>query len=508
MKNNILLLMLILIPAVLSSVTPLAALTAGTNSGNDLYFQEVETLNLITNYRFKADTQIIKQDDTGSEGKISRAEISYGKNENLDAQIMIAGETSQIDYIIEYNRFKINSYQVGGNTIYNSLYGYDNLRSGVNLLKANDYMLNLAFDYQYGFAGLHGNTNFNNQIKRNLIFSPEFKYFFSEKSYFNFKFDFSDLYINYENAENSLKNKYSFLQTKITYKRVWSSINSFQIEFHTISDSLNIDKTYNNNVATAGIFDRFAMSKKLMIDLGLKINVNKNYPFVISPSVDLFFIFKHFNIQIGYDRLYDYLNSFEIINKNKFYKFYKKSEPLLNHNFRMILYIYFTKNVTFNISSSYNQASNYPESFQDKDELFQLQLKDNIKYARINPELMIDLAGDLKLNLNYIYIPYKDPGKLSDLIVNTAETALIYDSKKIKSGLILKYQDINYFIDNKNNYTIIKPNIFMNIYLKIYLTETFGLMIKAENLTDKEIIKTPGYPEFEKIFNIGIIAEF
>ncbi|MBU1078636.1 MAG: hypothetical protein KKH98_15160, partial [Spirochaetes bacterium] len=197
-----------------------------------------------------------------------------------------------------------------------------------------------------------------------------------------------------------------------------------------------------------------------------------------------------------------------IINKNKFYKFYKKSEPLLNHNFRMILYIYFTKNVTFNISSSYNQASNYPESFQDKDELFQLQLKDNIKYARINPELMIDLAGDLKLNLNYIYIPYKDPGKLSDLIVNTAETALIYDSKKIKSGLILKYQDINYFIDNKNNYTIIKPNIFMNIYLKIYLTETFGLMIKAENLTDKEIIKTPGYPEFEKIFNIGIIAEF
>ncbi|MBU1078789.1 MAG: hypothetical protein KKH98_15950, partial [Spirochaetes bacterium] len=317
MKNNILLLMLILIPAVLSSVTPLAALTAGTNSGNDLYFQEVETLNLITNYRFKADTQIIKQDDTGSEGKISRAEISYGKNENLDAQIMIAGETSQIDYIIEYNRFKINSYQVGGNTIYNSLYGYDNLRSGVNLLKANDYMLNLAFDYQYGFAGLHGNTNFNNQIKRNLIFSPEFKYFFSEKSYFNFKFDFSDLYINYENAENSLKNKYSFLQTKITYKRVWSSINSFQIEFHTISDSLNIDKTYNNNVATAGIFDRFAMSKKLMIDLGLKINVNKNYPFVISPSVDLFFIFKHFNIQIGYDRLYDYLNSFEIINKNK-----------------------------------------------------------------------------------------------------------------------------------------------------------------------------------------------
>jgi hypothetical protein len=48
----------------------------------------------------------------------------------------------------------------------------------------------------------------------------------------------------------------------------------------------------------------------------------------------------------------------------------------------------------------------------------------------------------------------------------------------------------------------------MDIFSKLYFTDTFGLILKIKNLTDKSIELVPNYPEIENIFNLGIIAEF
>lgn len=479
-----------------------------TNSINDFYFKKVNTLMLITNYHHQSEYKVIKKEKPAFAGKISRAEILYGKFENIDANILIARETENIDYIINYNRFKIDSYEAGGKKIYNSSYGYDHLKSGINLLKDSDYLMTFNFDYQYGLNGMHNNTNYNNQIKRTLIFSPEFNYFFSEKSYFDFKFLFSDLKLEFESPQNNLKNQYSFFQTKIKYKRIWSSINSFYFEFFSILDSLKINNTYNNNFAYFKLSDKFALSKKFTINLSLKFNVNKNYPFVISPSANLFFIFKHFNIQTGYKHNYDYLNFYNHIKENKFYKLSSGNKPTLVNEYYSTVFINIADNVTYNINFSYNDVTHFPEIKEDVDKILLLMFNNQINYFQITQEISFKINRHFQLSLNHIYRPHQKPDKISNLIRNIFCVNPQLNYSIINTGLILKYYDLNYFIDNENNYTIIKSNILMDIYFKAYFTKTFGLKIKIKNVTNKKIILTPGYPEIENIFNIGVIAEF
>ncbi len=475
---------------------------------NSFYFDRIDTASLISNYRYQPEKDILIGEEFRRAGKISRTELLYGNFESIDANILIARETEDINYIINYNRFKIDSYRVDNKKIFNSSFGNDYFKSGVNFLLADDYKINLNFDYKFQHNGLHYNTNYNDQIKRNLFFSPQLEYFFSEKDYLKFNFLYSDFNLEYESFSSDLKNNYYFFQSKIIYKRIFSSINYFHLEFYNILDSLRVANTINNNYAYFKIYDKFAFSKKFIVNLDLVFNINKNYPFYFSPGIDFSFIFKNFNIQAGYKHDYNYLYYYDHISRNNYYKFSSNNVPYLEDRLFLKVFINLLENISYSIIGSYTKTDNFPEIKEDSDGLNFLRPRDNIYYGRIEQELLFEISKYLDISINYKNIPYQKTDKVSNLVKNIFLFNLGLDYSIIKSGLTLEYHDKKYFIDNTNNFSIINPNIFMNIFVKIYFTESFGIMCRAKNLTDKKIIIVPNYPEIENIFSIGIIAEF
>lgn len=479
-----------------------------TNVMTNFYFQNYDAVSLLSNYQYNPAGDVIKEKEFESKGKMSRTEILYGNFENIDANILIARETENINYIISYNRFKIDSYEVRKKKVLNSALGFDYLKSGINFLLADDYMINFDFDYKYKQNGLQGNTNYNNQVKRHLFFSPQIEYSFSEKSYLKFNFEYSDLKLDNESSRESMRNNYSFFQSRIVYKRIWSSVNYIHFEFFNILDSLKVENSRNNQYACFNISDKFAVSKRFTVDATLKFNINKHYPFTLSGGFSPFFIFKNFNIQPGYEYNYDYLYCYNYINENNYFKFRSGNSPFLNHKGYLNIFINLTEFMSYNINCSYNHSDNFPEIKEDADRLYTLIPRDNINYAEIKQEVLFTIKRYMDFSFEYQTIPFTKPAVISALAKNTLSLNFALNYSLIRAGFNLKYYDYKYFIDNKNNYDIIEPVVVMDIYTKIYFTKTFGIILKAKNLTGKKIIITPNYPEMENIFNIGVIAEF
>ena len=158
--------------------------------------------------------------------------------------------------------------------------------------------------------------------------------------------------LEYESFKNNLENKYSYFQSKIIYKRIWSSVNYFHVEFHNLLDTLKSTTSTNNNYTYIKIENKSALSRKFIIDLFLKPNfdVNKKKWFILSGGFNFLFNFKSFNIQSGYKHEYKYTDYFNNIYKNNFYKFGSNIFPYLNHKSYLMLFFNFIKFTTYSIN--------------------------------------------------------------------------------------------------------------------------------------------------------------
>ncbi|MDD5067736.1 MAG: hypothetical protein PHF84_11890 [bacterium] len=476
---------------------------------NTYYFIDYSPSSVLTNQPLLLPYEEDRKKKAVETGRLYKAEILYGNFENLDANIVMSRESGDVGYLITYNRFKINSYTTNDKKLYNSSYGYDTFQAGVNMLLLKDLSCTLNVDYHYQNNGMLFNTNYNNQFKRRIRLAPQFRYYLNEKSFFNFNFLYHNLDLEFESSRNSLQNKYYYFSTEVNYRRIWSTINSLNFYFMNIQDSLQINRDKkNNNYARFMLSDQFALSKMFIINTGLAFDVNKNYPFTISPRLDLSFLFPRINFKLGYEREYDPLACQELIRQNSFMKYPSAIPPRTGHKVFLNTFISLSRSLTYNLNLSWHEVSHYPRLKADEDGLIYPDPMEKAEYDMVRQEVSFKLLKGLGCFIQYNYIPFIRPGKITDLPVNKLKAGIDIAFSVFKTSFILNYSDLNYFLDKNNNYINIQSNILMDIFIQGNFTRSFGMILKVKNLTSRRIFSVPLYPSLENIINIGITAGF
>lgn len=478
-------------------------------NSNDFYFMNYDPMALFTNRKALPRYAPADGQADPEAGRLYRTDILYGNFENLDAHIIMSRESRDIGTMVTYNRFKINSFNTNGKKVYNSAYGFDAFSAGVHLNLLKDLSLNFSIDYNYRYSGMLFNTNYNNQFKRRVLFSPQLKYFLTERSILNFNFLYSNLNLEFESPVRSLFNQHSFFQTEIIYRRIWSSVNSFTFRILNIQDSQSAEgEERDNNYARFGFSDKFALSRMFILNAGLALDVNKNYPFTLSPLLGFSFLFPGFNVQTAYERLYDLHPALPVIAGNDFFKYGISTPPCLDDRISLTFFLPLSEALTFTSTVSFDHYRNYPFFGFDREDLAYPRSLKEMDLLKLTQEIRVRAARGLSFHLQYRALPYQRPEKIFRIYRNEADLAAEMESSPLSWKLVLRYQDMNYFLDNRNDYIIIKSNVLADILVQLHLTRSFGILLKARNLACRRVFNIPMYPSLESIFNAGITAGF
>ncbi len=463
---------------------------------NGLEINNKEIKNLETD-------KIYKNKDT-----ISQAEVLYGKYENIDLMLLISREYNGSGYLINYNRFRIDSYPVNNIKVYNSSYGNDDLNSNLYFLLNRNLLLNLNVKYNAELTGTMHNPYYNNQSKRDLIFSPTFKYSITEKSFIKTTFIYNDFYLNFESSNNEYYIGNTFFKINMEYSRIWSKINSFSINADVMQTETDINTIREiNSLALIKFKDKFALSKFLIFTIGMDFNLNKRFDFIFDPKIKILYLMKGMNFSFAYIPTYLPLYYKNIIKNNDFIKINTFMRPYISREFLLNMNINFIKRIRYSLKLKYNRYINYPSMIYDTDNIFFLA-GITVNNLQIINKIIYNLTKGIDITGIYTYIPYQDNERINWFCKNqlTANFNISVADADIKIGM--KYYDIKNFLDNSNNAIRLGANIIMQFDIVYKINKSLGLKFEIENYNKNIYYKVPYYPEYEKLIKLGIYTGF
>lgn len=441
---------------------------------------------------------------------LSYAEIFYGVFENFKANLTIARESDNRGYIISYLRNRMNSYEVDSKKIYNSSYGIDILETGINYSPFQELVLNLNLSYNYFTRGMMLNPLYDIQNKREISFSPGFKYFFSENSIFSAALTYNELNSEFESSLLSYPVNINSIKSSIEYEKIWSEINALSFNFTVFQYTLKYSQDrVLNNIGMFNIKEKFALSRKTVIDLNLEIDVNKKYKPILSPFLRLYFILKPFEIELELRRKYNAEYFKDVIKENYFVKLTQHLPPEIENIYAIGINLEILKKLIFKVKSGYYDIENKYIFKEDFDKLYYVS-NIGLKVVKILYKIDFLPTNFLAFRISYENFPYiKAPeNRIPYFPLNSASAGIFIDSSRLRCNTTIIYSDIrNYFIASQEWKTL-KSYITVNFEFLYLITKNFGLKVEGENIIDTEFIKLSNYPEPEKVYRMGLYTKF
>lgn len=441
---------------------------------------------------------------------LSYAEIFYGMFENFKANLIIARESDNRGYIISYLRNRINSYEVDSKKIYNSSYGIDILETGINYSPFQEIVLNLNLSYNYFTRGLMLNPLYDIQNKREILFSPGFKYFFSENSIFSATLTYDELNSEFESSLLSYSVNINSIKSSIKYEKIWSEINALSFNFTVFQYTLKYSQNrVLNNIGMFNIKEKFALSRRIVIDLNLEIDVNKKYNPVLSPFFKLYFILKPFDIEIELNRKYNAEYFKDVIKENYFVKLTQHLPPEIETAYTIGINLEILKKLFFRLKSGYYDIENKYIFKEDFDKLYYIS-NTELKLVKILYRMDFLPTSFLTFRISYENFPYiKTPeNRIPYFPLNKANAGIFIDSSHLRCNTTIIYSDIRNYFTASHQWKILKRYITVNFGFLYLITQNFGVKVEGENIVDTELINLANYPEPEKVYRMGLYTKF
>jgi len=441
---------------------------------------------------------------------LSYAEILYGVFENFKANLTIARESENKGYIISYLREKMNSYNINSKKVYNSAFGIDSLETGINYSPQQEILLNLNFMYKYFTKGMLLNPIYDAQNKWQISILPEFKYFFSENSIFSANIDYNKLNLEFESSASSYNVNINSIKSIITYEKVWSEINALSFNFIILQYTLKYSGSHIlNNIGIFNIEDKFALSKKTVINIGAGFNINKRYSPIFSPLLQLYFILKPINIILEAKKGYNVEYCKNLLLENYFVKINKHFPPEIETAYSVGINFKIVKNLSLNIKAGYHTIENMPALYEDIDNLFYVD-NINLNEVKISTDIDFTPINFLSLKLFYENIPYikSQYKKIPYLSRNNTKASVGVNLSDFRFLTQVQYSDIRDYINAQGISKPLKSFIFVNFEVLYLFTQNFGIKVEGDNIVDTGYIKIANYPEAEKIYRFGLYTKF
>ena len=443
-----------------------------------------------------------------SKDKVSHAEVLYGKYENIDLQLLISREYENAGYLINYARFKIESFPTNDRKVFNSGYGSDNLNANLYFLLGQNFLLNLGLKYNTSLNGTMSNPFYNNESARVLVFNPSFKYFISDKSFISAVFSYNDSYVNFESADNEYYVGNTMFEANVEYSRVWSRINAFSLNLDTIQYSTELQNNRDvNSIAIVKAQDKFAVSKSLIFTFGLNANVNKKYSFVFEPIIDMLYLFnKTLNLNIFYNSLYipEYYNN--VILTDRFVQVLDFFKPYIKRNLGLGIGTAVNKDAYLTVESVFVKYKNYPSFIYGNNRLYYINPGD---FDVINLQTVLRYEIDCCLNfiLKYDYIPYVSDNSVY-LIKNKLSLDFNFTFNMVELNFKIKYFDLMRYTTESGNSLFLDANIVADVDCAYKINNSFGFKLKVANIGKNTVCKLPFYPEYNDLIKLGIYTGF
>ncbi len=463
------------------------------------------TPSLITNIAIPEKS--IGENKIEKKDKLSRAEILYGSFENLDSKLLISKENNKIGYLINYERFKIDSFTKNNNIkILNSGFGYDNFNSTLYFLLSNNFLFNLNIDYKSLLSGLMKNKNYNTLSDRNLFFTPRMSFVLTERLRIKSKVSYNNFYKDFESSNNIYTIDGSVINLSFLYSRIWSKINAFNIKINSYQYKINYNNnSIINNIVLLNLKDKFALSKKLIITTGLDMNINRHYSFIIRPLFYLSYSFEFINLNFQYYNKYLPLEYKKIIYQYRYVKIDRKILPVIKDTFLLKVNTLKWQNVLFSFVTEFNSFKNLPLLILDGDLLYRITSLNNAD-IETGLEFYYQYNNLFSISLEYKYIPYLK--YLYYYPKNKLNMNIKLKYYPLYINLTVKYCDIKKFLDYKNDYISLRANINMNIDITYNLDKSMGIKLSLENINWNDNYILPLYNKYEKLYKIGIFTGF
>ncbi|MBN1898726.1 MAG: hypothetical protein JW827_08115 [Spirochaetes bacterium] len=443
------------------------------------------------------------------ERALSYAEILYGTFENFKANLTIARESENKGYIISYLREKMESYNVGNKTIYNSSFGIDSLETGINFSPQENIQLDLNFIYKYFSKGMASNPVYDIQNKRQFLILPEFKYFFSENSILSASFDYDESNSTIESSTFSYPVKINSLKSILLYKKVWSEINSLSGQIIMFQNSVqHSNERRLNNIGIFKLEDKFAFSRNIVVNLGVASHINKNYEHVLAPLAQLLFILRPLHISLEASKVYDMEYFQRMIMDHYYVKINQDLDPQVDTSYSLSINLQLIENLYFNIRSSYHDIKNFPVLYEDTDRLFFI---DNVEIESVRLTTSLNFSSRIfSFKILYRYIPSVVSAQktVPYLARNGLESTIGFNILDLVLNTSLEYSDIRHYLDHTGEKKKLKSYAALNFEALYFITDNLGIKLEGENILNTHYVEIANYPEPEKIFRTGLYARF